>query len=142
MKENCQGKGDRYIMYPRFIMMLINDKIKDLPKNKSDIMDMRNVVNDTIARITKENDAKTKQMICKIKDPKYVAPENERWRHDKSDSDNEDAKISEMIEKKTRWWCARDEKRKRTPKSPPVVSIPKDGEKGIVKGGVLRKLGF
>ncbi|XP_021991351.1 glutamic acid-rich protein-like [Helianthus annuus] len=130
MKENYQDKGDKYIMYPRFIMMLINDKIKDLPKNKSDIMDVRNITNDTIARITKENDAKTKQMICKIKNPKYVAPENDKWRHEKSDSDNEDAKMSEMIEKKTRWWCARDEKSKRTPKSSAAVSIPKDGEKG------------
>ncbi|KAJ0668739.1 hypothetical protein HanPI659440_Chr17g0692991 [Helianthus annuus] len=117
-------------MYPRFIMMLINDKIKDLPKNKSDIMDVRNITNDTIARITKENDAKTKKMICKIKDPKYVAPENDKWRHEKSDSDNEDAKMSEMVEKKTRWWCVRDGKRKRTSKSSPAVSIPKDGEKG------------
>ncbi|MFS7927026.1 hypothetical protein Hanom_Chr04g00304081 [Helianthus anomalus] len=55
-------------------------------------MDMRNITTETIARITKENDAKTKQMICKIKDPKYVAPENDKWRHDNSDSDNEDAK--------------------------------------------------
>ncbi|KAJ0751692.1 hypothetical protein HanPI659440_Chr09g0315781 [Helianthus annuus] len=104
-------------MYPRFIMMLINDKIKDLPKNRDDIMDLRNVNNESIARITKEKDAKTKQMICKIKDTDYVAPENEKWRHENSDSDNENAKMSEMAEKKTRWWCVRDGKRKRTPKS-------------------------
>ncbi|MFS7904219.1 hypothetical protein Hanom_Chr01g00033471 [Helianthus anomalus] len=30
MKENCQAKGDSYIMYPRFIMMMINDQFKDL----------------------------------------------------------------------------------------------------------------
>ncbi|MFS7955816.1 hypothetical protein Hanom_Chr07g00647131 [Helianthus anomalus] len=103
MKENCKNEGDRYIMYPRFIMMLINDKIKDLPKNRDDIMELRNVNNETIARITKESDAKTKQMICKIKDTKYVALENEKWRHENSDSDNEDAKMNEMVEKKTRW---------------------------------------
>ncbi|XP_021975016.1 calponin homology domain-containing protein DDB_G0272472-like [Helianthus annuus] len=117
-------------MYPRFIMMLINDKIKDLPKNRDDIMDLRNVNNETIARITKEKDAKTKQMICKIKDIDYVAPENKKWRHENSDSDNENVKMSEMAEKKTRWWWVRDGKRKRTPKSSPAVSIPKDGDKG------------
>ncbi|MFS8034084.1 hypothetical protein Hanom_Chr17g01577051 [Helianthus anomalus] len=129
-------------MYPSFIMMLINDQFKDLPKNRCDIMNIRNITTETIARITKENDAKTKQMICKIKDPKYVSPENDKWRHENSDSDNEDAKMSEMVEKKTRWWCVRDGKRKRTPKSSPAVSIPKDVEKGIVKGGFLRQLGF
>ncbi|MFS7966557.1 hypothetical protein Hanom_Chr09g00775121 [Helianthus anomalus] len=39
MKENCLAKGDKYIMYPGFVMMLINDKIKDLPKIRSDVMD-------------------------------------------------------------------------------------------------------
>ncbi|MFS7961619.1 hypothetical protein Hanom_Chr08g00717251 [Helianthus anomalus] len=92
-------------------------------------MDMRNITTETIARITKENDAKTKQMISKIKDPKYVALENDKWRHENNDSDNEDAKMSDMVEKKTRWWCVRDGKRKRTPKSSPAVSIPKDVEK-------------
>ncbi|KAJ0593215.1 hypothetical protein HanHA300_Chr03g0094531 [Helianthus annuus] len=50
MKENCQAKGDIYIMYPRFIMMLINDKFKDLPKIKSDIMEVRNITTETIDR--------------------------------------------------------------------------------------------
>ncbi|MFS7965620.1 hypothetical protein Hanom_Chr09g00764351 [Helianthus anomalus] len=140
MKENWKNEADRYIMYPRFIMMLRNDKIKDLSKNRDDIMELRSVNNETIARITKEKDAKTKQMICRIKVKNYVAPENDKWRHEKSDSDNEDNKMSEMVEKKTRWWCVRDGKRKRTPKSSPAVTIPKDGDKGIVKGGALRQL--
>ena len=45
-----------------------------------------------------------------------------------------------MVEKKTMWWHVRDGKRKRTPKSSPAVVIPKEGEKGIVKGGALRQL--
>ncbi|KAM0040095.1 hypothetical protein Hdeb2414_s0012g00389781 [Helianthus debilis subsp. tardiflorus] len=101
-------------------------------------MDLRNVKNDTIARITKDSDTKTKQMICKIKDKEYVAPGNEKWRHENSDSDNENERMSEMAEKKTRWWCVRYGKRKRTPKSPLAVTIPKDGDKGIVEGGVLK----
>ncbi|MFS7921694.1 hypothetical protein Hanom_Chr03g00239941 [Helianthus anomalus] len=130
MKENCQAKGDRYIMYPRFIMMMINDQFKDLPKNNNDIMDLRSMSTVTIARITKEDDARTKGMICKISKPAYVAPENDQWRHENSDSDNKDEKMSLMVEKKTRWWFVRDGKRKRTPKTSPVVSIPKNVEKG------------
>ncbi|KAF5818465.1 hypothetical protein HanRHA438_Chr02g0066821 [Helianthus annuus] len=103
MKENCQAKGDRYIMYPRFIMMLINDKIKDPSKDNEDVMELSSVNSITIGRITKDKDAKTKQMICRIKDKDYVAPENDKWRHENSDSDNENEKMSEFAEKKTRW---------------------------------------
>ncbi|MFS7903119.1 hypothetical protein Hanom_Chr01g00020231 [Helianthus anomalus] len=94
MKENCLAEGDKYIMYPRFIMMLISDKIKDLPKNRSDVMEVRNVTHETILRVTKEADKKTKQWIGKIKDEKYVAPEDDKWRHENSESDNEDTKMS------------------------------------------------
>ncbi|KAM0034658.1 hypothetical protein Hdeb2414_s0015g00437441 [Helianthus debilis subsp. tardiflorus] len=60
MKENCQAGADKYIMYPRFIMMLLNDKIKDLPKDCKDVMEM-SVVNKTIiGRITKDKDEKAK----------------------------------------------------------------------------------
>ncbi|XP_022003018.1 probable inactive protein kinase DDB_G0270444 [Helianthus annuus] len=130
MKENCEAGADKYIMYPRFIMMLLNDKIKDLPKDCEDVMEMSVVNKTTIGRVTKDKDEKTKQMICIIKDKAYVAPENDKWRHDDSNSDNEDSKMSEMVEKKTRWWHVRDGKTKRTPKSSPTVVIPKEGEKG------------
>ncbi|KAF5796754.1 hypothetical protein HanRHA438_Chr08g0367581 [Helianthus annuus] len=111
-------------------MMMINDQFKDLLKNNNDIMDLRNMSTDTIARITKEDDVRTKGMICKISKPAYVAPENDRWRHEKSDFDKEDEKMSLMVEKKTRWWFVRDGKRKRTPKTSPAVSIPKIVVKG------------
>ncbi|XP_022040535.1 nucleolin 2-like [Helianthus annuus] len=93
-------------------------------------MEVRNITYETTVRITKEKDAKTKQMICRIKNKNYVSPENDKWRHDNSDSDNENEKMKDMVEKKTRWWCVRDGKRKRTPKSSPAVIIPKDGDKG------------
>ncbi|MFS7921668.1 hypothetical protein Hanom_Chr03g00239681 [Helianthus anomalus] len=93
-------------------------------------MDLRNMSTDTIARTTKEDDARTKGMIFKINKPAYVAPENVKWRHENSDSDNEDEKMSLMVEKKTRWWFIRDGKRKRTPKTSLAVSIPKNVEKG------------
>ena len=136
LKENCLAGRDKYIMYPRFIMMILDDKVKDLPKNNDDIMAMAEVNKTAIQRITKEKDAKTKELICALKNEAYVAPENDKWRHDNSDSDNEDNKMSEMIEKKTRWWCIKDGKRKRTPKSTPVVVI-KETAKGTVIGGAI-----
>ncbi|KAF5808844.1 hypothetical protein HanRHA438_Chr04g0159991 [Helianthus annuus] len=110
MKGNCRNEVDRYIMYPRFIMMIISDKIKDLPKDSDDMMELSSVNLITIGRITKDKDVKTKQMICRIKDKDYVAPEDEKWSHDNSDSDNENEKMKDMVEKKTRWWCVRDGK--------------------------------
>ncbi|KAJ0462747.1 hypothetical protein HanRHA438_Chr14g0630551 [Helianthus annuus] len=129
LKENCQAGKDKYIMYPRFIIMILNNKVKDLPKDSNDIMEMSEVNKTAILRVTKEKDAKTKELICAMKDKAYVAPENDKWRHDNSDSDNEDNEMNSMIEKKTRWWCVKDGKRKRTPKSTPVVVV-KETEKG------------
>ncbi|XP_035837098.1 nucleolin 2-like [Helianthus annuus] len=139
MKENCQAGADKYIMYPRFIMMLLNDKIKDLPKDCEDVMEMSVVNKTTIGRVTKDKDEKTKELICRIKDKAYVAPENDRWRHEDSNSDNEDSRMNEMVKKKTRWWHVRDGKRKRTPKSSPTVVIPKEGEKGYRSFGEPQK---
>ncbi|KAJ0623006.1 hypothetical protein HanIR_Chr01g0026951 [Helianthus annuus] len=130
MKENIKAESEKYIMYPRFIMMMINNQFKDIPKNRNDIMDLRNMTTDRITRVTKGDDGRVKGMICKISRLAYVAPEKDRWRHEKSDSDNEDEKMSLMVEKKTRWWFAREGKRKRTPKTSPAVSILKIAVKG------------
>ncbi|KAJ0429830.1 hypothetical protein HanHA300_Chr17g0661911 [Helianthus annuus] len=107
-------------------------------------MDLRNMTSETIARVTKGTDERTKRMICRINNPAYVAPENDKWRHENSSSDNEDERMSELSEKKTRWWFEKEKgKRKRTPKTIPAVpvqkkSIAKIVVKGIVKGGVIR----
>ncbi|KAM0035516.1 hypothetical protein Hdeb2414_s0015g00447311 [Helianthus debilis subsp. tardiflorus] len=65
MKENINAGDERYIMYPRFIMMMMNDQFKDLPKNNSDILGLRNMTPDTITRLTKGTNERVKGMICK-----------------------------------------------------------------------------
>ncbi|KAF5779190.1 hypothetical protein HanXRQr2_Chr12g0556441 [Helianthus annuus] len=144
LKENIRAGSGKYIMYPRFIMMMIDDQFKDVQKDNGDILNLRNMTSETITRLTKGTEERAKGMICRISKPAYVAPENDRWRHENSDSDNEDERMSEMVEKKTRWWFVRDGKRKRTPKTSPAVPIPKElvpkiVVKGIVKGGVIRQ---
>ncbi|MFS8022453.1 hypothetical protein Hanom_Chr16g01439601 [Helianthus anomalus] len=96
MKENIKAGKDRYIMYPCFIMMMINDQFKDLPKRNDDIMELRNMTTETITRVTKGDDERTKRMICRINNPAYVAPENDKWRHEESNSDNEDERMSDQ----------------------------------------------
>ncbi|MFS8023784.1 hypothetical protein Hanom_Chr16g01455611 [Helianthus anomalus] len=110
--------------------MLIDDKFKDVEKRNDDILGLRNMSTETISRLIKGPNPGAKRMICRINNPAYIAPENDAWRHQDSDSDNEETKMSEMIEKKTRWWFVRDGKRKRTPKTSPAVSILKIVVKG------------
>ncbi|KAM0067021.1 hypothetical protein Hdeb2414_s0002g00056011 [Helianthus debilis subsp. tardiflorus] len=143
MLENIRAGSSKYIMYPRFIQMMIDDQFKDIPKDNGDILGLRNMTSETIARLTKGTEKRAKRMICRINNPAYIAPENDRRRHENSSSDDEDEKMSQLVEKKTRWWFVRDGKRKRTPKTSPAVPIPKElvpniVVKGIVKGGVIR----
>ncbi|KAF5766635.1 hypothetical protein HanRHA438_Chr15g0729851 [Helianthus annuus] len=147
MAENAKAGIKKYIMYPRFVQMLIDDKFKDFEKRNDDILGLRHMTAETISRLIKGPYPGAKGKICKIKTPAYIAPENDAWRHQNSDSDNEDVKMSEMVEKKTRWWFLRDGKRKRTPKTSPAVPIPKEPVpkiviKGTVRGGVIRQLVF
>ncbi|KAJ0615083.1 hypothetical protein HanIR_Chr02g0069961 [Helianthus annuus] len=138
--ENVKAVSTKYIMYPRFIMMMINDLVKDIQKDDDDVLGIRNMTDDTINRLAKEPGPRVRRMICRINNPAYVAPENEAWRHENSSSENENEKMNEMVEKKTRWWFMKDGKRKRTLKTSPVVHIPTEPTpkivvKGIVKGG-------
>ncbi|MFS7997566.1 hypothetical protein Hanom_Chr12g01143261 [Helianthus anomalus] len=134
--ENIGAGSTKYIMYPRFIMMMIDDLVKDIQKDDDDdVLGLRNMTADTISRLAKGPKPRVNRMIYKINNAAYVAPENDVWRHENSNSENEDEKMSQMVEKKLRWWFVKDGKRKRTPKTSPVVPIPKElTPKIVVKG--------
>ncbi|MFS7954821.1 hypothetical protein Hanom_Chr07g00635141 [Helianthus anomalus] len=133
--ENVGAGNSKYIMYPRFIMMMIDDLVKDIPKDDDDVLGLRNMTADTISKLAKGPEPRVRRMICKIDNPAYVAPENDAWRHENSNSENEDDKMNEMVEKKLRYWFVKDGKRKRTPKTSPVVPIPKEPTPNIVVKG-------
>ncbi|KAM0071397.1 hypothetical protein Hdeb2414_s0001g00024681 [Helianthus debilis subsp. tardiflorus] len=134
---NVRAGNTKYIMYPRFIMMMIDDFVKDIQKDDDDddILGLKNMTADTINRLAKGPELKARRMICRINNPDYVAPENDAWRHGNSDSENENERMNEMVEKKTRWWFVKDGKRKRTPKTSPVVPIPMEPTPRIVVKG-------
>ncbi|MFS7988769.1 hypothetical protein Hanom_Chr11g01038751 [Helianthus anomalus] len=121
--DNIGSGSGKYIMYPRCIQMMIDDQVKDLPKDLADILD--------------DPEPRARRMICKIDNPAYVAPENDAWRHENSNSENEDDKLREMHEKKLRYWFVKDDKRKRTPKTSPAVSVPKVSTPKIVVKGIV-----
>ncbi|MFS8007794.1 hypothetical protein Hanom_Chr14g01265211 [Helianthus anomalus] len=115
---------------------MIDDLVKDIPKDDDDdVLGLWNMTVDTISRLAKGPEQRTRRMICRIDNPAYVSPENDAWRHDNSNSENEYDKMNEMVEKKLRYWFVKDGKRKRTPKTSPAVSIPKEPAlKIVVKG--------
>ncbi|KAM0064946.1 hypothetical protein Hdeb2414_s0003g00108951 [Helianthus debilis subsp. tardiflorus] len=119
--ENVRAGNGKYIMYPRFIQMIIDDPFKDIQKDDDDVLGLRNMTADTISRLANGPEPIIKRMICRINNPAYVALENDAWRHNNSNSENEDDKMKEMVEKKLRYWFVKDGKRKRTPKTSPVV---------------------
>ncbi|KAJ0699846.1 hypothetical protein HanOQP8_Chr10g0360741 [Helianthus annuus] len=133
--ENVGAGSTNYIMYPRFIMMMIDDLVKDIQKDDDDVLGLLNMTADTISRLAKGPEPRVRRMICRINNPAYVAPENDSWRHENSNSENEDDKMNEMVEKKLRYWFVKDGKRKRTPKTSSVVPIPKKPTPKIVVKG-------
>ncbi|MFS7997615.1 hypothetical protein Hanom_Chr12g01143871 [Helianthus anomalus] len=77
-------------------------------------------------------------MICKINNPRYVAPKNDARRHENSNSEDNTERLSAIHEKKLRYSFVKDGKRKRTPKASPTVTAPKVTPKIVVKGIVER----
>ncbi|KAJ0719325.1 hypothetical protein HanRHA438_Chr08g0352201 [Helianthus annuus] len=137
--DNVGAGSAKYIMYPIFIQMMIDDLVKDIPKDADDTLGLRNVTADTISILSKGPEQRARKMICKIDNPAYVAPENDARRHENSNSENEDIKMNEMVEKKLRYWFVKDGKRKRTPKTSPAVSIPKEPTPKIVVKGIVER---
>ncbi|MFS8002317.1 hypothetical protein Hanom_Chr13g01200681 [Helianthus anomalus] len=102
MVENAKAGNKKYIMYPSFVQMLIDDKFKDLEKSNDDILGLRHMTAETICRLIKGPNPGAKRMICRINNPSYIAPENDAWRHQGSDFDNEEAKIRPSVEPQQR----------------------------------------
>ncbi|KAF5798835.1 hypothetical protein HanRHA438_Chr07g0307861 [Helianthus annuus] len=102
-------KGEKYIMYPRFIQMLLDDQLPNLPKDPTDEMKLHHMNSETLKILNKykgltpEQEPRVKGMIGKIMKLNYVAPENDQWRHAESNSEDESERLSEMVEKKLRF---------------------------------------
>ncbi|MFS8007502.1 hypothetical protein Hanom_Chr14g01261761 [Helianthus anomalus] len=83
-------KGEKYIMYLRFIQMILEDLVPNLPKDPAGELKLHHMNTETLNRLnnykglTKDQEPRVKGMIRKIKNPDYVAPENDEWRHENS----------------------------------------------------------
>ncbi|MFS7997610.1 hypothetical protein Hanom_Chr12g01143821 [Helianthus anomalus] len=75
--ENVGAGNSKYIIYLRFIMMMIDDLVKDIQKDDDDVLGLRNMTTDIISRLSKGPEPRVRRMICRIDNPAYVSPEND-----------------------------------------------------------------
>ncbi|KAI3703706.1 hypothetical protein L1987_73900 [Smallanthus sonchifolius] len=95
LKENISLKGDNaYLMYPRFLQMIIDDQLPLLPRSDIDMIRLEHMTDVTLNRVQTYRGRPTKpphkRLIGHLANSDFVAPANRNWRHDNSDSDRED----------------------------------------------------
>ncbi|KAJ0818937.1 hypothetical protein HanLR1_Chr00c0281g0735221 [Helianthus annuus] len=95
-------------MYPRFLQMIMNVQHPNLPKEDNDILKI-DVMKEISLKIFKGYSAKSykesdllQKLFGFLDNNAYVAPENDKWRHDNSESDNKEPTLNKMIEDKFR----------------------------------------
>ncbi|KAM0033808.1 hypothetical protein Hdeb2414_s0016g00490221 [Helianthus debilis subsp. tardiflorus] len=100
LKENArrplpsatQRTNTKFWLYPRFLQMMIDSRIPDLPKDEADKLPV-NPMNERTLLIFKsmsnyiESDP-VRKLIGHLNVPGYEAPQNHRWRREGSVSDN------------------------------------------------------
>ncbi|KAM0057407.1 hypothetical protein Hdeb2414_s0005g00157831 [Helianthus debilis subsp. tardiflorus] len=119
MKGNLTS--DRWLMYLRFMQMLLDDFLPNLEKYKSGLLPLEHMNNLSLDQInTYKNQAeedilKFKKLIGFLGNGNYIAPPKDRWRKDGSNSDKEDQKLEGSKEKRSRWFV-KEEKLKKSKK--------------------------
>ncbi|KAM0066759.1 hypothetical protein Hdeb2414_s0002g00052861 [Helianthus debilis subsp. tardiflorus] len=109
MKENLgrtSVDSSKFWMYPRFLQMIMNVQHPNHPKNDNDILKI-DVMMEHSLKIFKGVAFKCYmestppwKMFGALANTAYVAPENDMWRHDDSQTDNEEPTLKKMIEDK------------------------------------------
>lgn len=95
MVDNVITKRDPFLMYPRFIQMIIDRKVPNLIKLESDELKLHHMDDVTLSRmkdyrtIPKEEQPREKRLIGHLANPDYKCPPGNRWRNDESDSDDD-----------------------------------------------------
>ncbi|KAF5765217.1 hypothetical protein HanRHA438_Chr15g0713501 [Helianthus annuus] len=133
--------GEKFLQYPRFIQMLLDDQIKNLPKADDDELKLDHMDAETLKRLNvyqgveKDKEPPSRKQFGSILKLDYAAPTHDKWRHDDNNSDSEDKKMEPFANKHGKFWLkAEDKKRKRdtipkTSKSTTPKAIPKRSSK-------------
>jgi len=101
LKENVAAAGNKkFLMFPRFLQMIFNVQLPDLPKEPSDILRQAHMTDDTLSRLLAYRQRAVpppnKRLIGHLINPSYQPPKNrKKWRNDGSDSDVEHILVPE-----------------------------------------------
>ncbi|KAJ0704588.1 hypothetical protein HanPI659440_Chr14g0564331 [Helianthus annuus] len=111
MKDNLQRTrsrttGKKFWIYPRFVQMVMNTQHPDLPKADTDILKIEtmlahsfNLFKGHSAKKYKESDPPRK-MFGALANKAYVAPDDDKWRHNDSQSDDEEPELTKRMKEK------------------------------------------
>ncbi|MFS7947878.1 hypothetical protein Hanom_Chr06g00553341 [Helianthus anomalus] len=111
MKENMKITGGRttrnkFWMYPRFLQMIMNIQHPNLPKVDNDILKIDTMIQHSLKifrgiAVKRYKESKPpRRLICALGKTDYIAPEDDKWRHNDSQSDDEEPKLKKMMEEK------------------------------------------
>ncbi|KAF5759881.1 hypothetical protein HanPI659440_Chr16g0636951 [Helianthus annuus] len=111
MKENMKRTGGRttgnkFWMYPRFLQMIVNVQHPNLLKADDDILKIDTMIEHSLKifrgiTVKRYKESKPlRRLICALNKTDYVAPKNDKWRHNDSQSDDEEPKLKKMMEDK------------------------------------------
>ncbi|MFS7913329.1 hypothetical protein Hanom_Chr02g00140571 [Helianthus anomalus] len=127
--------GVRFLKYPRFVQIFLDDKIKNLPKDDDDELVLEHMDNETLKRLQVYKNQKDtppgRKKFATIANLDYGAPPDDKCRHDNSGLDTEDKRIELLEHKRSRWFLkdAYKQKKKRTPKAAPKRTPKKSTSK-------------
>ncbi|KAJ0614217.1 hypothetical protein HanIR_Chr02g0059941 [Helianthus annuus] len=112
MKENLTrtGKnrtiGNKYWMYPRFLQMIMNVQHPSLPKADNGVLKIE-AMNFNSLRIIKnlahkryKESVPPRKLFGALDNTAYVAPANNKWHHEDSQSDNEEPELKRLMSEK------------------------------------------
>ncbi|KAF5774430.1 hypothetical protein HanRHA438_Chr13g0610961 [Helianthus annuus] len=111
MKDNLRRTGSwttgkKFRMYPRLMQMIMNAQHPDLPNAHTDIIKIETMLDHSFnlfkghsAKKYKESDPPRK-MFGALANKTYVAPDNDKWRHNDSQSDDEEPELEKRIKEK------------------------------------------
>ncbi|KAM0029565.1 hypothetical protein Hdeb2414_s0018g00527541 [Helianthus debilis subsp. tardiflorus] len=112
MKENMTrtGKnrtiGSKYWMYPRFLQMIMNTQHPSLPKADNDLLKIEamnlhslRLIRNMAAKRYKES-VPPRKLFDALHNTAYVAPADNKWRHEDSQSDDEEPELKRLMSEK------------------------------------------
>ncbi|MFS7946082.1 hypothetical protein Hanom_Chr06g00531841 [Helianthus anomalus] len=116
--------GEKFLQYPRFFQMLLDDQIKNLSKVDADELKLDHMATETLKRmnvyqdVKKDKEPPSRKQFASILKPDYAAPAHDKRRHDDNNSDSEDKKMEPFSNKRGKFWLKVEDKKKKSDTTP------------------------